>query len=499
MKKALLMGVSGAALMFAVSAQASDGVVAQSQGFTAVNLQGEAQSQKADADAGKGVAVADGGDAGSSSHSSRWGHKSKGGGGGDGGDAFAKGTGGDAYASSKQKQGQLQAVSGHQTQIVKLPDYVNTPTGGSGGAAGPGASTGDGGNAIGDDSDRNSQQSPILKEAHDAAQATFRSRAAADIDGTAILGDNVNYDSFNTTMKNETHMHAENKIDDINVSSGDSKGGYAKGGDLDQTVKADNTNFGKTGEAKTYVKDVEGGKGGSGGDGKALSANVSLQSAKSYNKSEGGDGKAYSKAYSDADADANAKAGSLAGAANFGKNSNKTSAFAVGSGSKHHSRHHSGGGSPSADASGKAGQWQDADAWSSAFAKPTATAKANSDSAALGVGGAGGDIRSKTGNSADQTAKSAASGGNGGNGGAANVLAAARSGDLSQDASSHQKAAAATGATQGGNGGNISVAFGTGAIGGIGIGTMSGIANIAQNTGLTANQFSSFSINAHTN
>lgn len=514
MKKAMLISVSGAALMFAVSAHAS-GSVKQSEAFLAANVQGEAQSSSNYAgggDGGTAKVFAAGGDAGSSGsspvHSYGPSKSSSGGSGGDGGLALAKaygGDGGSAASRNKQAQGQGQVVAGTQTQEVILPDInvtVATPSTGGGGASGPGASTGDGGNAIGDNADDNKQQSPSMEDVSDSAQATFRSRAAADIGGDAFLGDNVNNNSFNTTMKNETTMRAENKIDDISVSSGDSTGGNAKGGDLTQVVKADNTNLGKTGAATTVVKDVEGGKGGSGGDAKALSANVSLQAAKSTDVSKGGDGKGYSSAYGKADADADAKAGSLAASANLGKNSNRSSAFALGSGSgsgKPSRYGHSSSSSPSADASGSAKQWQDSDAFSAAFAKPTANAKVDSASAASGTGGNGGDISSKTANLSSQNAKTSADGGNGAAGGAANVLAASTSGDLTQKASSYQTSNAATGATQGGNGGNISVAFGTGAIGGIGIGTMSGIANIAQNTGLTANQFSSFSINAHTN
>lgn len=55
------------------------------------------------------------------------------------------------------------------------------------------------------------------------------------------------------------------------------------------------------------------------------------------------------------------------------------------------------------------------------------------------------------------------------------------------------------GSSIGGNGGNASVALTSGNIGGIGYGTFSGIATVAQNTGIGATQLTSFSINARSN
>lgn len=485
MKKALLMGVSGAAMLFAAQAFAS-GEVSQGQSFLSANVQGQGQASKNYAgggDGGTAKAYADGGSSGG-----LFGH-------GSGGDAAAKaysGDGGTAASKSAQNQLQGQVVAGSQTQTVKLPDItvtVATPGAGTGGAAGPGVGgdTGDGGNSVGAGGYGNSQQSPVQTGVSDAAQASFRSRAAADITGTAILGDNVNYNSYNTTMTNTTTMSATNTVGGISLSSGTANGGAATGGNLNPDQSALTGNLGRGGDADSTTGPTYTGAGGTGGNGTAVSANLGLQGAKSYTSSEGGNGTAYSSAYGSSKSAAVGVSGAGAAAGNLGGAGNSTHA-------------HSGGFfGNDAKAAGSAKNYQDADAWAQSWSNPDAKANTNAQSAALGTGGNGGDVASKTGNSANQQAKSAASGGNGGNSGDAYAKAYGTGGDLSQVAGSTQILNAATGGTQGGNGGNSSVTFGSGAIGGIALGTMSGIANIAQNTGLTANQFSSFSINAHTN
>lgn len=520
MKKALLMGVSGAAMVFASSAYAT-GMVGQEQGVKVSNNQGQYQDIKAVADggdAGKGSAKSAGGDGGSP-YSSKYGNNSAG---GDGGYAKAYGgggDGGDAYASGKQDQGQEQYVSANQKQVVYLPDInVTLPENGGasngGGAPGPGL-PGEEANANAVSGDENHVQSPHVNNSDDATIANLGGRAAREVFGTAVLGDNVNLNSFNTSMNNNTVMNATNNIGPIKLDSGDSKGGYADGGDIWIDQDADNKNKGYAGDAYSVVKDVEGGDGGKGGDGKALSANLGLQLAASKNESEGGDGKAHADADSTSKAKAYADADAKSYANTFAKANNKTDADADANGggagapgktryssmfgSKKH-RDQQGGGDAfaKADADGSAKNWVKNEADADALAKAPAESWSVAEAAALGQGGDGGDIKNKTANNLDQDSHAKGTGGAGGDGGDAWVRSSAYGGDNTQRASSAQTANAATGGTQGGNGGNIAVSFGTGDIGAISLGTVSGIATMAQNTGLSANQFTSFSINAHT-
>lgn len=499
MKKALMMGVSGAAMLVAVSAQAQ-GVVAQGQDFEVANSQGQHQAGSLYAgggDGGSAKAYAAGGDGGGAGGSHGYGsyHKSgMGGSGGDGGMASAKAYGGDggmAKAKGYQNQGQDQYVSGSQTQYVQLPDIdvdVAVPgSPGTGGAAGPGS--GSGANTV----EGNNNEIQRTQGNGPSNVASFGGIAVRDNLGDVQIGDGVNI-----TMRNNTEMNATNNLGDIDLNGGNSNGGEATGGNLAQTATADNSNYGKAGDGSNYIKDVDGGDGGYGGNGTAVSANVNLQAAKSLNKSEGGDGKAYSSAYGKSDADAYGKASSYANSSNYGKAKNYSSADS-GASRKHGYGYGHGSDSGDARANGKASNWQDAGAWADAFAKPIAKARTDVDSVAAGLGGDAGDIHSKTGNSSDQAAHSMAAGGNGGAGGDAKVYADAHGGDNTQLAASSQNLNAATGATQGGAGGNSSVTFGTGAIGAISLGTVSGIATVAQNSGLSANQFTAFSINANTN
>lgn len=506
MKKALLMGVSGAAMILASSAYAS-GMVGQEQGFKLTNNQGQYQDTKAMADggdAGKGDAYAAGGDAGGS-YSSKYGNNSAG---GDGGYAKAyggAGDGGDAYTSGKQDQGQEQYMSGNQKQVVYLPDInITMPEEQNGGAVIDGGAFGPGvpgeGDAIAVEGDENRI---LSHEASDDAIIADRSaRVARQVDGVAVLGDTntVNLDSFNVAMDNNTVMTGANTIGPISLDSGDSEGGYAEAGDLDLTQDAHNHNDGRGGDGRNDLSDLNGGEGGSGGDGLALSANLAIQALKSENETEGGDGSAYSKSYGSSYSKADAKASADSYSKTYGEADNDVNAGAPGAPGNSYSAKY--GKSPSgesqADAGGEAGNWQDVYTGSDAGAGPESKAYTKLDTDANGAGGEAGPIHSDASNDSQQDTTSMASGGLGGEGGDVKGYANAHGGDNAQMASSAQTANAATGGTQGGDGGNIAVSFGTGNIGAISLGTVSGIATMAQNTGLSANQFTSFSINAHT-
>ncbi|CAA7623935.1 hypothetical protein [Magnetospirillum sp. UT-4] len=479
MKKAMLMGVSGAAMLIAASAQA-DGVIGQSQAFHAANSQDQYQGA---------LASAEGGSASAPSKSHHYGMSNG-----------SSASGADAYAKAKQGQDQDQDLSGSQSQYVKLPDIevdvdVAMPGNGSGGAAGPSGDGGDGGNQV-SGGEGNYTQSPRVSGGTDNAVATFRSRAAANVDGDAILGDNVNNNSFNVSMTNTTTQTGINTPGSISISTGNNAGGTATGGSNDLSQNGYATSMGGAGDATSTSGPVYGGDGGHGGLGVAVSANLGKQDASSYAKSSGGDGKAYSSAYGKSDADSYAKAGSAAASANLGKASNSSSAGGSGSSPSWGYKHgQSGSGS---SAMGEAGLMQDAKAWANAFAKPTAKSTNEVGSAALGMGGAGGDQMTKADNGLDQAAHSMAAGGEGGAGGDTMVKSASRGGDLAQMTGLEQSLNGATGATSGGNGGNSSVQFSTGSIGAISLGTVSGITNVAQSTGIASTQLTSFSINAHT-
>ncbi|HSV30102.1 MAG TPA: hypothetical protein VLL76_11105 [Candidatus Omnitrophota bacterium] len=516
MKKSLVTGVSAAAMLFAFSAQAS-GLIGQKQGFALENNQGQTQGMKTLADGGNASAKASGGDAGGGGHpgnhnndgpySMSYGGKS---GGGDGGYAKAYGEGGDAYAKGYQDQGQEQSLVGHQEQVVVLPDItVNvpapTPSSGGGGAAGP---RGDGdSNTVSGENNRN-----LSHNAEDDAIIADRgARVARQIEGTAILGDNVNLDSFNVTMNNVTDMSATNTVGPISLDSGNANGGRLYGGDNDIDLDADVETEGNAGDADANIGSTTGGRGGNGGNGTAVTANVGLQSAKSKNKTEGGDGSAYSKAYGASVALSAAKSGAKSYSKNYGKSENDVEAdaeAAPGNGggwnapslrSGSHHKRGSGDALAKADAGGESSLFQKAKSNSEAGAwgKSNATTKQNPQANA--AGGAAGAIDSKTGNMLDQEGKAMAAGGDGAAGGDAKAMSMAKGGDNAQMASSKQTVNAATGATTGANGGSVSVAFGTGSIGAISLGTVHGIASVAQNSGLSANQFTAFSINAHTN
>lgn len=515
MKKAMLMGVSGAALLFAASAHA-EGYIAQGQGFEVYNSQAQDQGTGIHAGAGNGGdsysygGAGDGGDAGSpsngygSNYNRGGGSSGPGGNGGNGGMAKAKAQGGDggmAKAKAYQDQAQDQYVVGEQTQVVKLPDIhvdndVAVP--GGGGAAGPGTGGASGSAVV--EGDGNEVQT---------ARATGNANVA-NMGGIAFRADTIRDvqigDGTNVSMRNNTTLDAYNDIGSINLNTGTSTGGAATGGSQNLGQTAVNANVGRAGDATSYNGPITTGRGGDGGDGTAVSANLGLQSAKSLTKSEGGNGTALSAAKGSGSAAALGKAGSGSIAGNAAATKNLTAAkadsAASGSGSKPSYGHNGGNSQPgqsSADASamGKALTDQNAESWAQSWAKPTARNHVNAQSAANGEGGDGGAIMSKTTNSQDQAAHAMAAGGNGGGSGAVDAVSKALGGDNAQLAASSQTLNAATGATQGGNGGDISVSFGTGAIGAINLGTVSGIATVAQNSGLSANQFTSFSINAN--
>lgn len=503
MKKALMMGVSGAAMLVAVSAQAS-GIVAQDQDFEVINSQHQKQAGSLYTRGGEGgssKSFGAGGDAGSPSNSHGYKNSHGGGSGGDGGMAGSKSYGGDggmAKAKGYQKQGQDQYVAGSQSQYVQLPDIVNNvdvtvpgASPGSGGAAGPGS--GSGANDIeGDDNEVQRTQGNGPSNV-----ASFGGIAVRDNTGDVQIGDGIN-----VTMRNNTEMDATNSLGDIELNGGNSNGGEATGGNLNPDQTSVNANIGRAGDAESRNGPITTGAGGEGGNGTAVSANLGLQGAWSETESEGGDGSAYSGAAAKSGAAAFGKAGSGALAGNLGAAKNKSASSAGSSPSKWshgHSRNGSSSGPTKSNSYGKATVEQDAGAWSEAVAMPVAKSHSNAQSAAAGEGGAGGDVMSKTGNSAKQAAHSMAAGGDGGDSGGVDAVAKAMGGDNAQMAASHQTLNAATGATQGGAGGNSSVTFGTGAIGAISLGTVSGIATVAQNSGLSANQFTSFSINANTN
>ncbi|MBI5162678.1 MAG: hypothetical protein HY985_02110 [Magnetospirillum sp.] len=516
MKKALMSGVSGAAMILAAAAANAAGI-GLSQDFHAANSQGSLQSADVHANAGDGgsaSAKAAGGDAGSSS--SHYMPSS----GGDGGYAKAYGAGGDggyAKADTYQDQMQKQYVSGSQQMMVYFPEdgFDGDANVGTGGAGGPPT----GGDAISNTGDQARIQSHDAQD--DAIIADRAARVVRQLSGSAIavLGDGstVNRDSFNVNQNNTTDMNATNNLGNIDVSSGNSNGGNARGGDVYGVQSAYTKTDGYAGDAKNYIDDTKGGGGGGGGGATADVSSYAKQYADTYAKSSGGDGKAYSDAYGKSTADSYAKSNSSSYSSAYGKSDNDVTAKAY---SKGEGEVKGSGGAPtwskwghnggSGDQSATGKSWAKADAGGSAMLKQdpkalslsaaVAPAKSSnlSKSEANAMGGAGGPVDTTNGNLLKQGGSAMAAGGNGGDGGNAKVDALAHGGDNAQMASSSLSSTVATGSTIGGSGGDISVRFGTGNIGAINLGTVHGIATVAQNSGLSANQFSSFSINANT-
>lgn len=325
MRKALMMGVSGAALMVGVTAHAAE--ISQAQGLYQSNGQGQYQ---------KGDIYANGGDGGSASSShSYW---PSNGNGGDGGWAAAK---------DHQSQNQDQHQNAMQYQKVVLPDHMAgdaSMTGGAGGGHDYNTASGDG----------NNQQSPDVSGA-DSNVAAASSNALRDISGSAMVaagdGNSLTRDSNNVTMTNTTTLTATNTTGAITLGAGPANGGDAAGGvatggygvggdgtggDARNSQRGTVASLGYGGAADNSVSTYggtggDGGKGGKGGSALSVQANLGLQASKSSNRSSGGDGSAYSKGFGGAGAYSGASADSGSYAKSYGAANNEISASAGGS------------------------------------------------------------------------------------------------------------------------------------------------------------------------
>lgn len=444
MKKALMMGVSGAAMLVAVSAQAGDRYVDLDQDSTQINPQIQFQAQAGRNDARGG----NGGRGGNATDDF-----ADGGNGGNGGRATAG-------LDLEQEQEQESSQASAQGQTVEF----------GGGLAD--ANSGDEGTAISGD------HNDVV-----AHSATARDRGmAANQGGLNVFADRGAYAAGrdNIYMTNRTDMHGHNTIDDIDLHSGDANGGKGYGGNADNYQKAENENYGHAGNAYASNKGTIGGW----ADSDADATNKAYQDNFAINNAKGGfahadadaDADSYGKAYSDSDARAR----------NFGASvpiaNGNSVAVSVGRFGEAESDD---GGDTDANIRQRADADSKAKSWVSAPAVALAPAKASGGDAKTG------DIKQK--NSADQTAKalSAARGGD------ATADAKASGGDNDQKAASWQSQKATGGNGTGGNGGDSSVHFGSGGFGSLSMSSLHGVSSVALNTGVQANQFSAFSVNAN--
>lgn len=438
MKKVLMLGVSGAAMLLAVSAHAGDRFVKQDQDSTQLNPQTQLQGQAGFAGARSGR-------------------------GGDGGAPGADGGGSGAAAVDQaldQRQRQRSSQSAAQGQSVEF----------GGGMAD--ANSDDASTSVSGDRNKVTSHSAIA-EFGGMAATTGGLNVKAEKGGFAAGRDNV-------YQTNNTDMYGKNIIDDITLKSGDANGGKGYGGDASNFQKAEAENKGWGGDATAVNKGTYGGKAYSDAD----ATNKAYQDNFAVNKADGGK----ALALADADADSHGKAAALsgAGAANFGAavpiaNGNSV---ALGLGRRDHV-HADDGGDTSTKVHQSAKAASDADARVSAPALAMAPAKATGGDAKTG------DQWQK--NSADQSAKAASAA----RGGDANALAKAYGGDNTQMAAVKQGQKAIGGAGTGGAGGDTSVHFGSGGFGALTMSSMHGVSSLALNTGVQANQYSAFSVNAN--
>jgi hypothetical protein len=475
MRKALLMGVSGAALLFGASAYAGDNTIVAFQGLGQANLQGQGQGQGVEADGGNGGRGGSGGDA--VVLSKRGDPAAIGGNGGRGG------AGAGALATGSQQQTQAQANLASQSQSIAL--NANT-------------TAGDKGVAVSGDHDKVTSQSAVADGEKAMAANNGGMNIAAWGEGSIAAGGSV------VNMKNDTHIEAKNEPGDIKIIGGDANGGNgyggkayggdANGGFASNFQSAKNTNLGEAGNASAKTDKTiagDGGKGGSGGDALAVQANVSGQKASQNQTANGGRASAESLALGKSSASSRTGALSAAVGVNLGLNGSRTGGFI----------------DPRASSSARQGQTTDPTSVAGAFGPATSLNLSPATSTA--TGGKGGTNTATATNTATQTGASWAAGGNGGNGGSggnASSVAKAMGGDNMQSASSLQLAAAyanggvggaATGgAGTGGAGGNASANFVTGGAS-ITQSSMNGISNASYNSGVAANALNTFSINAN--
>lgn len=438
MKKALMLSVSGAAMLIAVSAHAGDRFVKQDQDSTQINPQIQLQGQAALA----GVRSGRGGDGGAP--------------GADGGGSGAASIG----QGLEQEQEQESTQASAQGQSVEF----------GGGLAD--ANSGEEGVSVSGDRNRVTAHSAVAD----------RGGMAAATGGTNVYAERGSYAAGrdNIYMTNKTDMYGKNVIDDITLKSGDANGAKGYGGDATNFQKAEAENKGWGGSAKAFNEDTYGGKAYSNAD----ATNKAYQDNFAINKAKGGT----AVSVADADADSRGRATSLsgAGAANFGAsvpiaNGNSVAVATDPFGDAISDD----GGNTDANVRQRAGANASGRSWVSAPAVAMAPSKAHAGDATTG------DQSQK--NHADQSAKA----GSMAKGGDADAHAKAAGGDNKQMAANQQSQKATGGNGTGGAGGDSSVHFGSGGFGSLSLSGMHGVSSVALNTGVQANQFSAFSVNAN--